>query len=151
MQRLQAESYTATISHEMRTPLGSVLFFLHMIISILMDRYRDTAFFEIEKYLSMIEGQLTLMQTFVSDLIDIKTLQEGVFTLQNEPFNVVDTLSGIFQVFKPQAVAKGLVLGINYRDTVDENLTLVGDKRRFTQVMINLIRNALKFTLKGHI
>ena len=96
MQRLQAESYTATISHEMRTPLGSVLFFLHMIISLLMDRYRDTAFFDIEKYLSMIEGQLTLMQTFVSDLIDIKTLQEGVFTLQNEPFNVVDTLSGIF-------------------------------------------------------
>ena len=46
------------------------------------------------------------MQTFVSDLIDIRTLQVGGFVLKNEPFDAKDVLGNICAVFKPQCDAK---------------------------------------------
>ena len=50
------------------------------------------------------------MQTFINDLIDIRTLQNGGFTLNYEPFNVQETLTDVCQVFKHQAEAKGTTL-----------------------------------------
>ena len=66
----------------MRNPLGSALFFIQMIVNTLKNKYKDSAYIELEKYLTMVEGQVRLMQTFVSDLIDIRALQTGKFTLE---------------------------------------------------------------------
>ena len=151
MQAQQAESYTANISHEMRTPIGSTLFFLQTIVTALTQRYGDTAYPELEKYLTMMEGQLRLMQTFVNDLIDIRRLKSGGFHLNLEPFNVQATLTNICSVFRYQAEAKGTTLSLNLDQLIKPFTVLVGDQRRFTQVVTNLIKNALKFTVKGRI
>ena len=79
---MQTESYTSTVSHEMRTPLFSTIFFLKQII-----RYFKMSPFPIEKvpqankYCRLMMSQLILLQTFVEDLLDLRQMRDGVFSL----------------------------------------------------------------------
>ena len=76
------ESFTATVSHEMRTPLFSVIFFLNQIMSMLsqspfpVNKLPQATF-----YCQMMKSQLNLIQTFVEDLLDFSLMREGTFTL----------------------------------------------------------------------
>ena len=80
-QAKQTESYTATVSHEMRTPLSQVLFMLEKImttISTLPDSESTSA---AKRHGKLIRSQLEFMQLFVEDLLNLKMLNDGVFKL----------------------------------------------------------------------
>ena len=104
------------------------------------------------------------MQSFVGDLLDLRQLKYGVFSLVNEPFDVMTVIRNICAIFAPQALAKNITLQAfvqgNLVEKSDDSLfclnqsepvvsMVMGDERRFKQVMINLVRNALKFTSRG--
>jgi len=68
----QTESFTATMSHEMRTPLGTVLFFIKLIQDLIVQIEGST---EAQNYLKLIETQILFMQTFVNDLLDLRLIK----------------------------------------------------------------------------
>ena len=97
-------------------------------------------------------SQLTFVQTFVEDLLDLRTMRDGVFTLVQEPFNPFEVIELVFSVFKPQADAKNINLETQAASSPPQKLPkLIGDERRFKQILINLVKNALKFTISGSI
>ena len=75
-------------------------------------------------------------------------MRDGVFTLVQEPFNPLEVIELVFSVFKPQADAKNIKLE-TYSLPQSHMPKLIGDERRFKQILINLVKNALKFTLSG--
>jgi len=100
--------------------------------------------------------------SFVDDLLDMRQLYEGAFRLDNQPFDMHKVLKLIEDIFSPQCKSKGIKLTIETSlDTTDlESQTvpqrsqlpvLCGDARRLKQVLMNLIKNSLKFTQSGEI
>ena len=94
----------------MRTPLSTALFFLKKIRVLLLTLLQTDEVKQIIKFLSMIESQLNLVQTFVDDLLDWGQIKDGVFRMTKESFNPADSLNIILETFKPQAIQKGVGL-----------------------------------------
>ena len=60
-------------------------------------------------------SQLNFLQSFVEDLVNLKMLQEGVFTLNNAPFDPNNVFDMVCQIFQPQAAAKGIKVNFSVR------------------------------------
>ena len=93
--------------------------------------------------------------SFIEDLIDLKQLREGIFSLEKDPVNVNSIIKAVCDTFKPQAKAKKITMSYQLgKDTCSDSKAipfLYGDKRRIKQILMNLIKNALKFTKQGTI
>ena len=97
-------------------------------------------------------GSLYFLQSFVEDLLDLRQIKDGVFSLSQSEFDPNETFDLICNSFQPQAGLKGIRLF--YTNTTANNKPLpklIGDGKRFQQVIINLVKNAMKFTQKGSI
>ena len=174
VKRQQAEVFSSSISHEIRTPLNSILFFLNLVKKILLKfpQLPNEFTTEVTKYINLSMSQLTFSLTFVDDVLDLhqygRARVSDAFSLSMAAFNPNKVLNTIRDVFKPQAEAKGI--GLIVQTTQDLDLPsashidttalmiprsecrlphLVGDERRLKQVLVNLIRNAIKFTTQG--
>ncbi len=132
--------YISTVSHELRTPLNSILGYAQLLDEDPgMPPQRQHAVGVIrrggEHLLSLIEGTL-----------DIARIEGGKLTLDPRPMHLRDSLQQIVSMFELQACAKGL----RFEHDVSAAPGLVrADERRLTQILINLLGNAVKFTAKG--
>ena len=180
----QSECLTATVSHEMRTPLGTSLFFIQMLIKMLQKSnasgQAERSESDSEKalhYLQLVQSQLNFIMSFVNDLLDLRQLRDKVFSLVSETLDPNEILDDLINIFKPQSEMKGLSicwsidrsLSARHQDQLFGNVdkdcalkktqknlsvslpTCNGDARRLKQVLINLVRNAIKFTQEGGI
>ena len=158
------QSYTSTISHEFRTPIGTALMLLEQMLQSNQIDVRGT------KVINLIISQLNFLLCLVNDVLDMKQIEHSRYTPTLEMFNPTNVLEFIIAIFQPQSdmqkttltyetvniessdriKAEGLVAGAHLTKQNLPKLTL-GDHVRLKQVMINLIKNAFKFTSRGHI
>ena len=102
----------------MRTPLENCLFFITQLQMIFqVTAITDTLtsitltndnLFQSKKYLQLIKSQLMLTQTYVNDLLDLKQIKNGVFSLVSSAFNPNETIKMVVNIFEHQASAKGI-------------------------------------------
>ena len=85
--------------------------------------------------------------TIVNDILDFSKIESGRFDIEELPFNLSSTVSGLCQLLTMFARQKGL--NFVYENSLDENVEFIGDAGRIRQVLSNLLMNALKFTAKG--
>ncbi len=139
----QAKSrYIGTISHELRTPLNSILGYAQLLDEDpSMPPHRRQAVGVIrrggEHLLSLIEGTL-----------DIARIEAGKLALDPQPMRLRDSLQQIVQMFELQALGKGLKFEA---DIGAAPLLVRADERRLSQILINVLGNAVKFTAQGRI
>jgi len=132
--------YISTVSHELRTPLNSILGYAQLLDEDPgMPPHRQHAVGVIrrggEHLLSLIEGTL-----------DIARIEGGKLALDPRPMHLRESLQQIVSMFELQACAKGL----RFEHDVSAAPGLVrADERRLTQILINLLGNAVKFTAAG--
>ncbi len=148
--RAQAEAangaktrYITAISHELRTPLNSILGYAQLLEEDeAMPAHRRQAVSVIRRggdhLLSLIEGTL-----------DLARIEGGKLALQTRPMRFADTMGEIARLFELQAASKGIA----FRSEFDAHLPAVvrADERRLRQILINLVGNAVKFTLQGQV
>ena len=91
------------MSHEMRTPLATAIFFLSQLIMILQNPSS-----QVSRYMSLMMSQLTLVQSFVEDLLDMRQFKDGVLTLVKDSFNPNEVLDLVQSIFEPQTKAKNI-------------------------------------------
>jgi two-component system, sensor histidine kinase LadS len=133
--------FLSVMSHEIRTPLTAMLGLAQLLTDNLPASERAT-------YTHALKESGNRLAHLVNQVLDFSRIEEGRFTLEKGPFNLADLLKSLVDLFRPAAAAKGL--SISVRSQV-ENPDLSGDAARLSQVLMNLIGNAIKFTERGGI
>ncbi|BDU74223.1 ATP-binding protein [Mesoterricola silvestris] len=137
----QARSeFLARMSHEIRTPMNAVLGFTRLArAEDLPPRAADC--------LRKIDLSGRALMAVVDDILDFSRMEAGKVSLEALPFRVQDVLSAIGDLFSQAAKDKGLALEV----ACPEAPPFLGDARRLTQVLVNLVGNAVKFTARGNV
>jgi PAS domain S-box-containing protein len=133
--------FLSIISHEMRTPITPMNAQLQMMLAgyfgDLTEKQRNS--------LEMIRRNTERLDRFIGEVLDISKLEAGVMKFNPVPANLNDIVENAVDTMKMQALNKNMKLTIK-EDKVPE---VVIDKDRITQVIMNLINNAIKFTDAG--
>ena len=132
----------ATVSHELRTPLNGML----GMIQIIMKRVRDA---ELLHYLSICQNSGNLLMALVNSILDLNQIRSNKLRLFPERVSLSGLVKDLFCLFELQCKQKGLFLALKMAPNLP--ISIITDKNRLSQILINLIGNALKFTFKGGI
>ncbi len=139
----QAKSqFLANISHELRTPMNSIL----GMIDVALPRVADAV---AQDFLRTAKESADLLLTLLNDLLDSAKVESGKLDLESAPFSLRQMLEQVSRVFAMRAGEKGLDFRCNVQESVPD--LLLGDRMRLQQVLFNLTGNAVKFTKAGSV
>jgi len=142
-QGLKAKSeFLSTMSHEIRTPLNSVIGMTHLLLK---DKPRPDQKEQLEVLLFSGKNLLSI----VNDILDFNKIEAGKITFERIEMDVASLTRNIIKASEAAAHEKGLVLKLDIDGSLDKKQ--IGDPTRLTQVLNNLIHNAIKFTPKGFV
>ena len=136
--------FLANMSHELRTPLNAVLGYTEMLLD---GVYGDVAD-EAQEILQYIQSNGEHLLALINDVLDLSKIEAGQLTLAIDEYALEASIEAVVAVAQPLARPKGLDLKVS----VARDLPIGrGDERRLTQVLLNLVGNAIKFTDAGSV
>lgn len=136
--------FLAYMSHEFRTPIGSVL----SIARLLLDRVDGPLTEEQEKQVRFIQTTSVEFSEMVNDLLDLAKVEAGRIDISPDWFEMVDLFSALRGMFKPVLTNSDIVLVFEEPEGVPK---VFSDDHKLAQILRNFVSNALKFTSKGEI
>ena len=138
--RLKSE-FLASMSHELRTPLHTVIGF-----SELLEEESQGPLNEKQKrFIDHIHRDSLHLLELINDILDLSKIESGRLELRPEVFDLAGLLEECLRSIRPQAVTRGLDIGLGQTASV----ALEADRLRVKQVLMNLLSNAVKFTPQG--
>jgi signal transduction histidine kinase len=136
--------FLANMSHELRTPLNAILAYTELIADgvygELPDKMRDV--------LKRVEANGTHLLGLINEVLDISKIEAGQFKLELGDYLLGDIAQSVRSTLEPLAAEKALAFRVEVAPDLPAGH---GDKRRLTQVLINLAGNAIKFTDAGEV
>ena len=137
-------AFLANMSHEIRTPLNGIMGFAGLL--------GDTDLTEDQKnqYIKIIEESGARMLNIINDLINISIIEAGQLVLHYSQFNLNELLDYIYAFFKPEIEKKGITLSL-VKNLPAEEIILNSDREKVYAILMNIVRNASKYTNSGQI
>ncbi|HEX7584130.1 MAG TPA: hybrid sensor histidine kinase/response regulator [Prolixibacteraceae bacterium] len=137
------EQFMLSLTHDLKSPLSSIIGFAG-----LMER-DDGVSSRNQKYLQNINKASGYILKLINNLLDLARLDTGKMSIERLPFNLKPLIDDIVEGFRPQAQAKNINLQL--QSDVLPSSFYISDPVRITQIVSNLISNALKFTEDGNV
>ncbi len=137
------EEVLATVSHDLRNPLGSILASADLLA---MMAPKDASGDALRKQSSFIHRAARRMERLISDLLDVAKIEAGRFAMERRVIDANALLQEVLEAHEPVARQRSIHLATVVSDDPCE---LLGDRDRLLQVFANLVGNALKFTPEG--
>jgi signal transduction histidine kinase len=128
-------------SHEIKTPTQAILGYTEIL-----QKHPE----RMEQITDALHRNANRLQRLTNDILDVTRIESQTLKLNKEKFNLTDLIYSIVDDFKNDIQKKGNNVGLLYKPD-DNNLVVEADKGRITQVISNLLNNAIKFTKEGSI
>lgn len=136
-------SFLANVSHELRTPLNGILGYASILVNQdnLTEKQKDS--------IEIIKRSGEHLLILINDILDLSKIEVGKMEIQNKEFNLISSLKSLVENTRIRIQQKG----IKFIFTIHSKLPKIvfGDEIRIRQILINLLDNAIKYTLKGKI
>jgi signal transduction histidine kinase len=139
---LVKENFMANMSHEIRTPMNAILGFTNLMKA----RNRDP---ELAEFIETIGKSGENLLTIINDILDISKIEAGMMRIESTRFSVRELMQSVQTMFAGKMREKGLDFTISIDRGIPDELS--GDPTRLTQILTNMIGNAVKFTPDGAI
>jgi protein-histidine pros-kinase len=132
------------MSHELRTPLNAVIGFTGTLLMRLPGPLTPDQ----ETQLTIIQASARHLLSLINDLLDLAKIESGKVELTFEPLVCQDVLQEVITALRPLVQAKGLTFDTKLPSS---DLIVQADRRALSQILLNLVNNAIKFTEAGGI
>lgn len=142
--RLKSE-FLSILSHELRTPLNAIMGYCGLMLEGMSGKYDD----EVRRLLGRIDLNSRRLLALIDDLLDLSKIEAGKMDVQNKPFNPHE----LVRYWDEQSRVLFEQKSLNFIIEVDPALppAIMGDRERLTQIAVNLLSNAAKFTESGSV
>jgi len=139
---LLKEAFLANMSHEIRTPMNAILGFTDLLLKKnLGEQEKD--------YVQTIKTSGENLLRIINDILDVSKITSGMMTFETHPLSIRELFTSLNAMMTPRAREKKLFLSFAFDSNVP--YTVLGDPTRLTQIIVNLVGNAIKFTKEGSI
>jgi signal transduction histidine kinase/CheY-like chemotaxis protein len=134
------DQFLANMSHEIRTPMNAIVGLTNLLTKSPLTELQD-------KYLKVIKKSGENLLVIINDILDLAKIEAGKMELENVPFPLISVIHNVQVILNLKTEEKGIAFNTDIDPQIPEYV--FGDETRFTQVIMNLAGNAIKFTEKG--
>ena len=134
--------FLANMSHEIRTPMNGILGMSHLALQTGLNQRQRT-------YIENINISANRLLSIINDILDFSKIESGKFTIEKVEFDLFKAVESVISIIELQSYEKNIELSVNYN--CDFPKLFYGDNLRLTQVLTNLLGNAVKFTKEGEV
>ena len=136
------DEFLATLSHELRTPINTVLMWIHLMAQGKLDEAG------VKKALEVMDRGVKTQVRLIDDLLDLSRITSGKLRMELEEVDLAAAIRAAVDTVLPAATAKGITVGC-FLANESEGAQVRGDSTRLQQIFWNLLNNAVKFSPNG--
>ena len=133
--------FLSRMSHEIRTPMNAIIGMTTIAATALDNQSR------LEDCLTKISGASRHLLMLINDILDMSKIESGKLSLCSEPFLLPELVNSVTTIIYPQTRSKGIGFEVSLAEVRHERL--IGDPLRLSQILLNILGNAVKFTQCG--